>query len=317
MFRVIALVENNGVKGVRLVDQDYRGIFNSFTFKDIKLSQLNNYPLVNFSFSSRLICKEGEQVNLPIIKNGKVDDASKFSIYMKTREGNGVLLIDYMGRLLEVPFTELDDYKVQNLKLLEKIKFDVDNFSCDRYVINKKGKFGFSNSKGNEVIPPIYDEVGGFLFTRRYTEIQENCIAIPLFYDKVYGSKYSSWVKKEGKFGFIDLNGDVIIPIIYRGVSSTRFFNNKNDRDSWYMLDYESRSSIDPYGNLLIDYADACTFSEGRAWVKKSDKYGFINTRNEVIIPLIYDEVSDFSDGRAWAKKDGKWGFIDLNGNTI
>ncbi len=107
MFRVIALVENNGVKGVRLVEQFYEVNFSVLRFKDVELSKLNNFPLVNFTFNRKLICKPGEQANLPIIKNGKVDDASNVSIYMKTRGGTWVLLIDYMGRVLEVPVDSL------------------------------------------------------------------------------------------------------------------------------------------------------------------------------------------------------------------
>lgn len=83
-----------------------------------------------------------------------------------------------------------------------------------------------------------------------------------------------------GKDGFINHRGELVIPAIY-------------------------------------DYAHF--FSEGRAAVAKNGKYGFIDSKGNVVIDLIYDNVGDFFDpnGFASVKKNGKEGLIDRNGKIV
>ncbi|SDL05935.1 WG repeat-containing protein [Natronincola ferrireducens] len=54
---------------------------------------------------------------------------------------------------------------------------------------------------------------------------------------------------------------------------------------------------------------------EDYARVMQFSKWGFINEKGIVQIPIKYDYVLDFSEGYAGIKKDGKWGFIDQSGN--
>ena len=72
-------------------------------------------------------------------------------------------------------------------------------------------------------------------------------------------------------------------------------------------------------GELVIpckyDYANA--FSEGRAIVRQNGLYGFIDTQGTEICPPQYDGMDDFRDGMSRVKKDEKYGYIDLNGNLV
>ena len=53
------------------------------------------------------------------------------------------------------------------------------------------------------------------------------------------------------------------------------------------------------------------------ALVKKDNKYGYINTKGKLIIPIIYDDAFDFDKNyQAKVKKDGKTGKISLSGNV-
>ena len=61
-------------------------------------------------------------------------------------------------------------------------------------------------------------------------------------------------VAKEGKYGFINKQGKIVIPLKY-------------------------------------EYADS--FFEGVSQVKKYSKYGFINKYDEVVIPLEHDKVTE------------------------
>jgi hypothetical protein len=71
-------------------------------------------------------------------------------------------------------------------------------------------------------------------------------------------------------------------------------------------------------------------FFEGRAIVKVSDRWGFIDRKGAVVIPTKYDGAFPFSEGLAAVNKGGryreeptpridggKWGFVDRAGKTV
>ncbi len=146
---------------------------------------------------------------------------------------------------------------------------------------------------------------------RGFIDLKSN-IVIPLIYDEVYGfSNGRAEVKKDGKWGFIDLKGNVISDIRIQGI---KYFVN-----GITIIVYEGAWAwawIDNNGNEIYDFLRP-DFHEGRAWVSKDDKCGFIDLNYNLVTPLIYDHVDDFTEVRATVKKDGKWMYIDLNGNII
>ncbi len=84
---------------------------------------------------------------------------------------------------------------------------------------------------------------------------------------------------KDGKYGFLDLSGDEVIPFIYDEVYS---------------------------------------FQEGLSAACKGGKWGFIDKAGMEVISTVYDQVdSSFHNGLAAACLNGKWGLIDKSGNTI
>ncbi|AEA45135.1 WG repeat-containing protein [Fluviicola taffensis] len=84
--------------------------------------------------------------------------------------------------------------------------------------------------------------------------------------------------KKEGQFGWMDLNGKISIPAQYSTVGF---------------------------------------FKEGLAWAEKSGKYGFVNKANEVVIPFKFSSCNDFDKGRAIVELDTLFGIIDRSGAYI
>ena len=54
--------------------------------------------------------------------------------------------------------------------------------------------------------------------------------------------------------------------------------------------------------NHSVLYDDASYFSEGLALVMKDDKYGYINDKNETVIPFIYDDGALFENGKTWVQ---------------
>ncbi|NME72368.1 WG repeat-containing protein [Flammeovirga aprica] len=85
-------------------------------------------------------------------------------------------------------------------------------------------------------------------------------------------------IKKEGKYGLMDENGLIVIP-----------------------LEYD-----------LIDVP-----SEGKVSAKKNGKWGYLNLEGEIVIPFHFDEAQIFIDGYAHAISNGIEGVIDSEGNWV
>lgn len=84
-----------------------------------------------------------------------------------------------------------------------------------------------------------------------------------------------------GKIGFIDYNGEQVLPPTY-------------DREK----------EIDTY-----------RFQDTVMKVKKNGKYGYLNTKLQEVIPCKFDEIGRFDEGMAPVKDGGMWGFADTKGN--
>ena len=89
-------------------------------------------------------------------------------------------------------------------------------------------------------------------------------------------------VKQNGKWGYVNLKGEVVIPCVY----------------DWGL-------------------ADRAEFSEGLACVRKNWRYGYINAEGEQVIPCIYDEADQFSEGHALVKQHKKYGFVNVKGEEV
>ena len=69
--------------------------------------------------------------------------------------------------------------------------------------------------------------------------------------------------------------------------------------------------------NIRSKYDSVGSFSEGLAEVELNDKWGFIDTMGNVVIPLKYDNAGFFSEGLAGVELDGKYGFVDTTGKEV
>ena len=114
--------------------------------------------------------------------------------------------------------------------------------------------------------------------------------------------------EKDGRYGFIDKTGTVVIPFEYDDAW--------NFSDGLAIMRKDGRwVHIDKTGRVVMPFIG--DFSEGLARAQRNDKYGFIDQERNVVIPFEYDYASYFSEGLAGVRKDGKWGFIDKVGNVV
>ena len=184
---------------------------------------------------------------------------------------------------------ENNEYLINILKEHRYIEF-VNGFSR----IQKDGKWGFINKKGNHIIPCLYNSVNNFW--EGFAAVQLNNkwgaindigeLIIPCLYDDLFFfSEGLAIVKLNGKVGYINTKGELQIPLIYD---------------------------------------DATSFSEGYACVEINGKLGYINTDGRLIIPCVH-EINRYVDnpyhqvhcGFFPIYFDGKWGMLDKQGHMI
>jgi hypothetical protein len=133
-------------------------------------------------------------------------------------------------------------------------------------------------------------------------------------YDRIDASNCGlALVKKDGKFGFINEEGKVIVPLIYS--EATAFSEDKGAvaiHDKWGFVDINGNEFVKP------QYDDVYSFHEGLAVVINNDTYGFIDSTGKIAIPIHFLRAGSFSDGIApVCNKKGLWGYIDKNGNEV
>lgn len=128
-------------------------------------------------------------------------------------------------------------------------------------------------------------------------------------YDKVvYFSEYLSCVKKDGKWGLFGKTKE-ITPCIYDEISPLY-------KGFAYVKKNDKYGFIDSNGKEITEcvYDMVWPFYNGRACVEKDGKYGYINKLGKEIIPIIYDKATNFGYGYALVSKNNEFGYIDKAG---
>jgi len=65
----------------------------------------------------------------------------------------------------------------------------------------------------------------------------------------------------------------------------------------------------------LYDYGGE--FENGLAKVSLNNKWGYIDSTNQIVIPIVYEQIKFPQDSLLRVKKDSKWGLVDLKNNII
>lgn len=117
-------------------------------------------------------------------------------------------------------------------------------------------------------------------------------------------------VMKNGLWGICDSHLKMILPFQYKslGVCRDNLFAPAENIDGKYgFIDGNGNIQLD----FIYDYADS--FNEGVAIIQISDKYGAIDSKGNIVIPLVYDFLEN-NFALIHAEKDGYFWCIDFNG---
>lgn len=169
-------------------------------------------------------------------------------------------------------------------------------------VKNSNNKFGIFDLEGNQRVDFIYDAIE---FRHPYNN---------------FGSVQA---KYNGKWGIIDSFGQTLLEFKYDYIGKFPYQDFSNNlipiiqNGNWGLIDEEYKIIIPAiYSN---DW-----FKQNKSFIKFTDdkllaaqfegKYGFINNKNEVKIPFIFDDALNFENGIAHVTLNGEKGSIDKEG---
>lgn len=204
----------------------------------------------DFHDGRALVCKGNKRHYIDTLGNIVIKDiiplSNHFSegiawVYAKGKADHRFDAINYEGGI--------------QISIDEKYDLHPSNFHCGLAAVEKESfKLGYRISyirkNGTYIADFIYE--GGHNFSENFAA-----------------------VKRDEKWGFIDINGELAVPFIYNDVKD---------------------------------------FTGGLAAVCIDNKWGYIDYDGNLVIPCIYDNADNFSENFAVVQRDGKMGFVDKYG---
>ena len=134
-------------------------------------------------------------------------------------------------------------------------------------------------------------------------------------------------IERRSQWGLIDSTGQTLLPPRYDAIGHYEEPGMVNlledERFGWYNI--ASQAIIAPqYESILARYAPTSPDSVAQSYLvaQQAGKYGIINTRNEVVAPLVFQQVLYWNDTSVLAQADGRWLLYHLadsipNPNTL
>ena len=186
----------------------------------------------------------------------------------------------------------------------------------------KNGKWGYANMRGVIRINPAYDSATDF----------KNGHAVVTKKGKAYS------INKKGDRKRLSFKPDESLVVFENG---NGYIKNAKGNYDFYVRNLSNKigeySEIGKYSDGVIrvkdviggihyldergervltakGFAEAGDFSEGKAWVKKNTKFGFIDKAGHLVVDTVFTYASDFNNGLAYVAKGQRQGVIRMSG---
>lgn len=160
------------------------------------------------------------------------------------------------------------------------------------------------------------------------------------------GRQYSNGlaaVKLDDRWGFIDAEGKVAIPMEYTWVSSFGEYGLDEDyalaktgeidkfampvmqEGPAFLINTKGERVTPVYGDITPSGFDLLMMNDGtgkfdvigKHFAKSNGKWGYINNKGKEVVKCKYDIVYPFRDIITFVQNDGKWGCINRSGKEI
>jgi hypothetical protein len=205
------------------------------------------------------------------------------------------------------------------------------DFFCNRSMISKDGKVTFVDLNGKVLMPFKFINATQFSENKTFVLDSLNVISCmdtsmnTLFILKeaeeahVFSDGLAA-VRKEGKYGFINEKGSLIIPHAYdavldfsEGICGVAFLAGTEDSTyyNWIFIDKNGKKIIND------EFEEVHEFKSGLSAVVKNGKYGWIDKKGKFLFGNDFEECKSFSEGFAAFYKNSGWGMINQKGKII
>ncbi len=230
-------------------------------------------------------------------------------------------------------------------------------------LVKKESNIGIANSKGQLVTECIYNcdflldgalpmvdiPKNGYIKLEIYKPSASNpvlcgmvncetgTVSIPFVYDDM--GSYSEglvWVKKNSKYGYVDINNKFVVRLKYdkaydfsEGLAAVERYTGKFVYTQMGLTPERKTGFINKYGNQVIPFqyntqvGNDPVFSEGLAVIGMSSnniygiEKGYIDKSGKIVIPPTFTSAKPFEKGLAEVSKKDKVGFINKLGKEV
>jgi len=249
----------------------------------------------------------------------------------------------YFGQLAQVKVGEKYGWVDREGNEIAAPKYDhVYLFKGGYGTVYLNGKWGMINEKGELVIPLKYERLKDFsdglalaMLGGKIGYIDEtNQVVIPfhLLESESFKNGYAVGRTDTGK-GVIDIEGKTVIPFEFDFVERYRKKSNysnsiminsepedpdRNKKMIFHAKKHLSVTYFNEKGEQLNYHKYVGTYDSGIAYYRDSTpKFGFVNGKGEILIPLTYDNTKGYRYGLLAVQKAEKWGYINLANETV
>lgn len=296
----LAVVSKND--SVYFINKENSRAFDSFY--EEAFSFRNGLALVKKDGISSLINRQGQTV----LSFDEINELSD-DIYVFRNKGKYGALDAYGKILFEAQFDKIGDFKngaayysnegkygfLTRQGFVFKAEFDwISDFSSNGVAIIRQGNlYGIIHVSSGKILEPSYDQI-------------------------IKCSPEIYLVLQKNNYGFFHLSGCFLSAVSYEYLRDkpADFYSN----GSWIRLLGKNEVMADLNGKVQLEKNDQEEIhfpSCGLIRVKKKNKYGFLDKKQNIAIPFKYSTASDFKDSTAIVSLKEQHLLIDVHGKEL
>lgn len=315
-FRVAEGFRNGFARVSSQLASDGRGTYYLWGYINISGERITEDIFFEaYDFSEGLALVKNENYLIPY---GYIDGTGEYAIkpsyYNATSFSDGVAFVDFGDTdysLIDKEGNVLYSKIWSNPSTSSGYKVYFNQGLCPIQTTDGSG-YVYINTKGEVVLPKDgqpFERARSFTLTDEFAAVVD---------------------KESGLCGYIDLNGDWVIPPQYEYFSAGDFHSGIALVTLGTADDISAGNGktelIDTSGNCILEFSKDVGLqwswsSPERIAVAEyaSGKFGFWNLEGDVVIDYIFDEVKSFASDYSYAKVkyEGLWGIIDKDGNWL
>lgn len=202
----------------------------------------------------------------------------------------------------------------------------------DTMVVSKDEKKGVANSKGEEILEPVYEEIypfsdSGLALLKKdgtyiYVDEDGQTRLVDNSSYEMLGMMYSdrTIALRDNQYTYLDENLQPVTELSWdqlTQIAQKTGAGKKNGK--WALLDKNGKEKTEYiYEDVSVDEFGFCSMQK-RIFVKEAGKYHLVDTKGNAIGELEFNEAQPFSDDGTYAAvcANGKWGFVDTDGELV